>query len=463
MEIHIDHGLIFPQEYLMDTDTTQNNTILFQEDNELIASIRNITEYLFKQVLKKDLPEHIRIIIGEREKDPIAMFKSKSSSESSFMFQLNERVIEKWNNRDFAFHFIFLHELIHAADIKMIQKSFAYEEYLKMSWKKFHVWRLKRFLYILYRFRTEGIAELGTRLLYNRDIKPHECKEDVDFWKKQIEENAQFDQNADIEQFSQLFDKILSSNVRLTKELKEETEKKAYKYGTAVILRVLRNLQLISKIDEERVCAFLRWDGKRQLQLRDGNVPSESQQEMPDMSLEDRTKVMNACFSLNLPLFLEGLLLCREENPMVSVSQVLELCGNAQMCCSYDKIALFSELITHPHQTVKDFNKIMRVLAGRPMKEESLTRKMNELNEYPGWPTYWNLKEKINRLYAYYLENKDTGRKPQSLAAQHALHYFFKVKNLIVDYMPAFGFVDDLLIVDTALDILKKEENTTIP
>lgn len=437
-----------------------NNTAnRFQEDDELIANIRDTVEYLFKEVLGKNRPEEIKIIIGDREKDTIAMFKSEPSSESYCEILLNERVIEKWKKHYFSFHITFFHELMHAADVKMIKKLHLYDNRLEMSNKKFNIWQVKKLMRVLDRFRTEGIAELGTSLLCKRDLEPCDCKEDIDFWENEMKKDAKFNQNADVRKFSQLIDKVLNADVRLTKELKEETKKRAYQYGPAVILRVLRNLQLISKTDEERVCAFLRWNGTHRLEARKGIISLETQQEAYDMSIEDRAKVMNACLSINFPLFLEGLLLCREGNPMVSVSRVLQLCGDAQRCRSDDKINLFSELITQPQLTVKDFNKTMRVLAGRPMTEEALTRKMNEIRECPGWPNYYKLNDKLNCLYDYFLEHKAAGHKPQSLAAKHALHYFFKLKDLIVDYLPGFGYVDDLLVVDTALDILKEEEN----
>jgi uncharacterized membrane protein YkvA (DUF1232 family) len=80
--------------------------------------------------------------------------------------------------------------------------------------------------------------------------------------------------------------------------------------------------------------------------------------------------------------------------------------------------------------------------------------RMGEIHDYPGWPTYLGFNDKIDRLYAAYWEHKAAGRQDLALVANQALHYFFRVKDMIGDFVPAFGFVDDLLVVDMALEIL---------
>lgn len=42
-------------------------------------------------------------------------------------------------------------------------------------------------------------------------------------------------------------------------------------------------------------------------------------------------------------------------------------------------------------------------------------------------------------------------------AVNHALHYFFRTKDMIEDFLPAFSFVDDMLVIDTALELLTNE------
>ena len=63
---------------------------------------------------------------------------------------------------------------------------------------------------------------------------------------------------------------------------------------------------------------------------------------------------------------------------------------------------------------------------------------------------------KTDRLLALYREHSAAGHRQQALVANHALHYFLRIKDMIPDYVPVFGLVDDLVVMDMALGVLER-------
>ena len=275
---------------------------------------------------------------------------------------------------------------------------------------------------------------------------------DLRFCRHQAQLDARFNTEADAEQFTQLIENVIRAGEQLPKELSKTIRVRAYDYGCAIVLRSLRNLRLISQEDEQQINTYIRTSGRR-LQEKTGEL-SLFPEDKAELDEEVVGRVLNTCLSLNLPLFLEGLLLGRDGKPLIPVTPLLALCGDVQGYRRDDRIALFAKLLNSPQRTVAEFNKAMKVLAGRPMPEKSMICKMGEIHADPGWPTYLGFNDKIDRLYAAYWEYKAAGRQDLAQVANHALHYFFRVKDMIGDFVPAFGFVDDLLVVDMALEIL---------
>ena len=61
----------------------------------------------------------------------------------------------------------------------------------------------------------------------------------------------------------------------------------------------------------------------------------------------------------------------------------------------------------------------------------------------------------MDRLYALYKEHSAAGREDLARVANNALHYFFRLRDMIVDFVPAFGFVDDMIVIDIVLELLE--------
>lgn len=427
------------------------------EKEELSGCVQEIVDYMFDQVLKRKKPEIITIETGGPDYKSFGTFDNDVSDDDKFHIVLCNELIREYQDHKCQFHATLVHELMHAADRLILLKYVFYKSVILMPLKNYSFERLRWLLWTLHHFRAEGVADLCAKLLWQRkDLRP-KSRMDLRFCRFRAQQDAQFNTDADAEQFIQLMAKVMDVGERPPKDLFKEIRNRAYDYGSAIVLRVIRNLRLISHSDEQQIDTYIRTNGRRMLE-ETGEL-SLFPEEKFELEEEVVGRVLNTCLSLNLPLFLEGLLMSQEGKPLVSVTSLLRLCGDAQKDRRDERITLFTKLVNTPKRTEADFNKVMRVLAGRPLKEESLARHMYEFQKYEseGWSTYLGFVDKINLLYSLYKEHAAAGRKDMAQVANHALHYFFRVKDMIGDFVPAFGFVDDLLVVDMALEILVAE------
>ena len=422
------------------------------EKEELAGCVQETVDYMFDQVLKQKKPGTITIETGGRDYTSFGTFNNSLSDEENFHIVLYDKLIHEYQSHECQFYATLVHELMHAADRLFLQKYSFYKHIILMPREKYSFERLRWLLWTLHHFRAEGIADLCARLLWLRKEPQPKSRTDLRFCRHQAQLDARFNTEADAEQFTQLIENVIRAGEQLPKELSKTIRVRAYDYGCAIVLRSLRNLRLISQEDEQQINTYIRTSGRR-LQEKTGEL-SLFPEDKAELDEEVVGRVLNTCLSLNLPLFLEGLLLGRDGKPLIPVTPLLALCGDVQGYRRDDRIALFAKLLNSPQRTVAEFNKAMKVLAGRPMPEKSMICKMGEIHADPGWPTYLGFNDKIDRLYAAYWEYKAAGRQDLAQVANHALHYFFRVKDMIGDFVPAFGFVDDLLVVDMALEIL---------
>lgn len=427
---------------------------IYIDNEEWAGCVRETVDLLFRKVLKRKSPKTIRIVAGEPDDNSFGgRIILQKSNEEEFYIKLNHNLIWKKQEHENLFRDVLLHELIHEVDLNILLKNHFYRSVIKVYSGNLPYKRLKWVLWMLDHCRAEGIAELGNRLLGSEDVLPLNSRMDFKEVRYRAQKDAQFNMDADAEGLSQLMERVIDIGEDLPKGLFEEMRSGGYRYGCSVMLRVLRNLKLISETDVQRICTYIHTKGRRRLEQ--AGEPSLFPEKEFKLSKKEIGMVLNACLSVNLPMYLEGLILDREGKPMVSVTQLLTLCGDVQGYRQDDRIALFAKLVNTPQRTMADFNKAMRVLAGRPLKEESIDRQIGWFQgDDPGWPTYFGFIDKINRLYALYKEHTAAGRKDLARVANHALHYFFRVKDMIGDFVPAFGFVDDLLVVDMAMEIL---------
>ena len=423
-----------------------------QQEKELTARVRRNVDRVFRKILKRKKPDIIRIYVGEKDFSWAGQFFSAPSNDKVFHIMLNSKMIQEQQKYEYLLNETIVHELVHAADVFTIHENNSGKRlFAELS----HIYafnRLKWPLWMLDRYRIEGIAELGCRLLWRKKaIKP---KSSVDFrlWRYQARKYSRFDINRDTKRFAQILEEVMDAEEVLPKKRLQKIESMSYDYGCAVMLRVLRNLRWITPEEERRIFTFIRTNGKLMSEMA-GELSLFPEKEFK-LDEEEISRVLNLCLSVNLPLFLEGLLISREDKPIVSLEKMLQLFGDVQRHRMDDRIALFANMMSLPKKTVAEFNKTMRLLVGRPKKEEALASDIEFFHECFDWIDSGGLHDKIDRLYALHQEYIATGQKKLARVANHALHYLFCRKILIFRDLPVFKSVDNLLVVDTALDLL---------
>ena len=431
--------------------------ISLRQEEELIGEIRETVVYLFRRVLKRRLPKRIQIEMRE-EDEPNGTFRGAYSSETEISIVLSKRLLCERNLYPYSFHTTLVHELMHAADVDSIQKAALGKVFLssnkKLCEEKADREILHRLSWMLDHYRREGIAVLGTYLLSKETEKS--SGKDIRSWRYDVRQHSQFDPNIGIEELEKQMEKVMGAEAKLPKTLYKETKHKGYMHGGLVVLRVLRTLGIISADDELRVSAYIRVNGRCALDEDSEPVFPEFRLKRPKLSFKDKARVLNACFTLTFPMFIEGLLLCRDGNPRARAELVLGCCCKARGCYPPEKVSVLIDMITSAPRSAADFNRSMRKLAGRPLTGEDLERRLNG----KAWEQFLHcqnditvFQNKTDRLLALYREHSAAGRKAEALAANHALHYFLRVQDMIPDHVPVFGLVDDLVVMELALRV----------
>lgn len=434
------------------TETIDCPRLSPQQEKELINCVRRNVDRVFRQVLKRKKPDIIQIYVSEKDFPTSGRFISMSSNERVFHIILNSKMILDLQNHEYPLNETIVHELIHAADVLTIQENNSDKEIFAELSPLYAFNLLKWPLWVIDLYRVEGVAELGCRLLWRkRAIKP-KSRVDYRLWRYQAQKYSHFDIDGDVTRFAQILEEVMDAEKVLPSKRLLKIKSKSYNYGCAVMLRVLRNLQWISPEEERRIFTFIRTNGKMMSEMA-GELSLFPEKEFK-LDEEEISRVMNLCLSVSLPLFLEGLLISRRGKSIISLEKMLRLCGDVQGYRQDDRIALFDKMMSSPKKTVAEFNKTMDVLAGKPLREKSLARGIEFVHEHFDWIDLLGFHDKIDRLYALHQEYIATGQKKLARVANHALHYLFRHENLIINELPVLGFVDDLLVVDAALDLL---------
>jgi len=423
-----------------------------QQEKELTDCVRRNVDRVFRQVLKRKKPDIIRIYVSGKDFPSSGQFISMFSNERVFHIILYSKMILDLQKYEYPLNETIIHELIHAADMLTIKENNSDKKIFAEPSPIYAFNFLKWPLWVIDHYRVEGVAELGCWLLWRKKAIKPKSRVDYRLLRYLSQKYSHFDIDGDAKRFAQILEEVMDTEKTLPSKRLLEIKSTSYTYGCSVMLRVLRNLRWISPEEERRIFTFIRTNGKLMSEMA-GELSLFPEKEFK-LDEEEISRVLNLCLSVNLPLFLEGLLISREDKPIVSLEKMLQLFGDVQRHRMDDRIALFANMMSLPKKTVAEFNKTMRLLVGRPKKEEALASDIEFFHECFDWIDSGGLHDKIDRLYALHQEYIATGQKKLARVANHALHYLFCRKNLISRDLPVFESVDNLLVVDTALDLL---------
>lgn len=419
----------------------------FTEEALRLASVvihkkfRIAAHQVYLRALKKPLPDEVEIIVRpnalmNRKKESnfsvSASCKVNENEDAPLVFLLNESLVMdllKGNAPSDEFIDTVTHEMVHSADAKMIRQTNSFLVELEMEIRGVfgplddeEMCRYKGLFLVLDTlncFRNEGVAMLGTCLL------------------TKVRFEAAFD---DFHVFRRIFVRALRQATKQVWEaddhdFKEWVKYKAYEIAPDILVRVLGAR---GAIDSEMVKRILYG----------------FQTGIYDMTEQEITAILQAAVTLSLPEYVEGLLTCNNRGQTIGyLTEFLKYCGWFQQEAREEVFNAFCKLMSQPFSPVTDFNETMRIILSQPLDEAELDKKCKTFFKHPlGLDLYHNLVGDLKELQSVMRTSENTEKRQ---AAQWTLTYLFSEKGVVHHNIPLLGRVDDLLVIEKALKIIR--------
>lgn len=453
-------GLILRNNY----GYTQNQII--DAERTIRRQFRKSADFVFSVILQKDPPKEIEVQMSQNEREELrglesarlASFSVKRSTPDKAVFLIHEKTVRKvLENNDMAeFESTVLHEMIHAGDYPIIKSNFnlleqidsdnSYEQGDYFSYesdKKRGQTALLGILAMLDHYRAEGIAILGEQLLLKSgddlsivsDIfATHpELKEDVG----PVDIAMQF--------FCGVFHNIFLNSLRKARTrimqpgfreaiLDDKTRQAAYIVAPYILLLTLNKLGAIKN------------------DLTHKAIPALVTGDYNELDEQECIAIIRAGLSLSLPDYTQGLMYLGDF--ITPIQPFLVVCANIQQDYNEESIDSFYQLI-HDPERIENFNQAMTTIMGSCISEEEIDAAYEAFlgKELPIELAKSRLKEKVTKLYSI-LKNANDDEEKQ--VAHWALTYFFDDQDIIHDDIKGIGFIDDMIVIDSALNILNQ-------
>lgn len=402
------------------------------------VQFRETAQKVFQDILDKPLPESLTVnmAISDREEMKgeagarLASYNVELSRAGSAFFTIREitikTILEQTDQQ--LLESTVIHEMFHAADQHMLKSShrifedvqddifeaagnFNHEEANSHT-------ALLMTLQVFGHYRAEGVALLGEALLMKSPFgtvthaTAQFCKT-FEMTMMRAQQRIGSMKNMDI------FDK--------------DTFHKAYHIAPIILLLVLEQGEDIS---HELAQKTLKGLESGHYHLTDDEIAT----------------IMRSAVNLPLAGFIQGLICLGDE--VAPISPFLDFCASIQKDGDDENIDSYEDLI---EETVSEetFNEAMDQIMGCRIPEEELDGLYQEFMDHPlDDPSYPELKEKATSLYTILKNDTDPDRKE---LAQWALTYLFDEEDLIHDDIPGIGYVDDLVVIDYAIDLLETD------
>lgn len=397
---------------------------LFSHHHEIKLQkiIEEDVNYLFVQILEKELPWQIHMHLFLASSKYGGFFDSSSSDENHIHINMNgDHVIDFLKNMEknkAKFRTLLLHELIHATDMANLKIQDREYDLVKNDIKYMS---LKWPLLLLRNFRNEGVATLCTCLL------SHSYHE---FYKSLQSLNLSFCSNFG-NYLSELFS-FAENNRKKAEECYNELFPLSYEWFSRIILcKVLKNLGLISQSTFDTL-------------YQNGKLDNDTS-----------VQVFKACLSLSLSQYISGLTMTDEfEEGALPMESLLSLCAKVQEQKDENKMSLFTLLMEIPYPSAKDFIDVLNELVIENMTDDELEQNITALRDLPK-DTSSNLLDVIDKIYGFYLRHKEDHLQSYATAARLVLNYYFSQSNVIHNDVVGFGRVDNIMLLYRLLRLLQ--------
>ena len=415
------------------------------------SQFREAATKIFQDILKRPLPDYIEVNLSLSDNDELkseraatlASFNSERSREGNLYFTIHEisfkRIIKQGN--DTLFKVTVYHEMFHAADLLILKTK---KEIFEELWIRLNDNYLKKNNYntqlalihaldILYHYRDEGVAVLGECLLTKTCIK--------------MKDNP-------ISRFKDNFKLTIESSSKKADGIRvdghsDEIWEDAYQDAPFVLLFVLHKLGYIDQALAQKAIHSI---GSPNFELTD----------------EETKKIMLSAFELTLSSYIQGLLLMGDNIAPVlpflyfccKLQFDFELYNLEQLNDELSNAKTFADLVKQ-QSSADIFKTTMKQIMGFCITKEELDGMVQKIANSPDDdPSFSEQKQRVLALYAILNNENDGDRK---LIAQWALTYFFDDQDVIHDDVLGIGFVDDLVVLDYALNLLHSQTPITNP
>ena len=400
---------------------TQLNSIL----QRIRTEFTNASDRIYHEILCENVPEiEVRLCQnGDNKLLKLGTFCASLGDDNHHVFQIFEQnFIDTPDDYDKILRLTVFHEMIHAMDRKELVRNnetlqtlqkFTQDspnDLLPASFHASYVPILKT-LQLLDLYRNEGIAELCSNILTDNALNQY---------------GIEFFTSLDVfRQITSSFFNGQTLNLR-NKHLLQTI----YEGAANVLLRLLRIRGDISTPLYDKVFSGMSTGNYR-------------------LSNQELQQLLTACRSLSLYDYIQGMItLDKDRTTLTPIMDLLYFCADLQEENNSDYRNAFIKLVeSKNHMTEKLFNTTMANIVGCLMTEDEITRyyiKTDIPNE--------DMKQKADQLFYLFTHERDEDRKR---VCQWALTYFFDDEEVIHDKLPVFGTVDDLVVADIALGLLK--------
>lgn len=403
---------------------------------ELRQRFQSVAVFVYDTILQQRLPASISVDLLQNTMEEIedgsegityASFNPSSSDSDNLYFSVREQVMRFIldHSKEQEWQDTVIHEMLHSADqpvLKECQKILASirDEVYYSDEDTGQVTGIALFniLHFLERVRGEGVAILGSHLLMRTS------------YGKSNEALSMFP-NIFLFVVVRAHEWMINDEISDAESVEQAINDASYSVSPYILLQVLEKLGAVSP------------------DLIDKAIKGLDTGDYNDMTEEEIITIIRAAFKTSLQDFINGL--TRIGNTNALTLPLLIVCADLQDDYDEDNMKAFAELVRKPGS--KDaFESTMEQIMGCMIPEDELD------DLYAGYKDngsesmgHTGLAERVNKLYSV-LKN---GENPNDRRiAQWALTYFFDDEDLIHDDIKGLGFVDDMAIMDYALELL---------
>jgi hypothetical protein len=337
-----------------------------------------------------------------------------------------------------------LHELIHAVDLKTIKETQSLRaEDFRLGKKQSDFSTLNSqidlfktdiqwaFLNTVVMFRNEGITVLGEKLLGDSPVKPlfSSEKETLGFYQNLL---AQLGELSSGTHFSGNI-----QNNKIYEEIRQQSML-SYHIGDIVLVKLIEKLEPSLAVICIKIASFLL-----------GNS-------IEKPSVDEAKQLLSYAFQMDMSDYINALVNCQHEeieSTLLLKENLFQLCALIQNENNPTAIQNFTQniAIAGYNNSKEQFIKLMKESVYTCMTKEELKSGYNEfIQTVSSEDIVESIKQRASYLYPLAIENENE-------IAQWALTYLFDEEDLIFDKLSVFGWQDDWLILDTAIQLVSKD------